>query len=253
MKKIQSRYLLWALVATFSLNVAMPIFAEEPKQEKVSFAQRINLLIRAKEWLKETNELRKKVKAGTATKEERNRFIRRFAVLGTIIALLILIPGGVIRKFVKEDEELNRKVKRVKERIRKVFDDWGLEEEEWSQISADLASEQAEWTREDEREYELKFLIMAAEIIKGINSRDKALEKIQQWLVSRSGKEDALVGALREQAESILDSAIKRVKKLSFDLLQEKGDIEEIIAKVRKAEAAGVPARGVRGALFEKE
>ncbi len=253
MKKIQSRYLLWALVATFSLNVGAPIFAEEPKQEKLSFAQRINLLIRAKEWLKETNELRKKVKAGTATKEEKNRFIRRFAVLSTIIALLILIPGGVIRKFVKEDEELQRKVKGVKVRIREVFDDWGLEEEEWAQISADLAAEQAEWTREDEREYELKFLIMAAEIIKGINSRDKALEKIRQWLVSRSGKEDELVGALREQAESILDSAIKRVKKLPFDLLEERGEIEKIMAKVRRAEAAGMPIRGPRGALFEKE
>ena len=253
MKKIQSRYLLWALMATFSLNVGMPIFAEEPKQEKVSFAQRINLLIRAKEWLKETNELRKKVKAGTATKEEKNRFIRRFAVLSTIIALLILIPGGVIRQFVKEDEELHRKVKRVKVRIKKVLDDWALWEEDRFQIDADLVADQAEWMREDEREYELKFLLMAAEVINSINSRDKALEKIQQWLVSRIGKEDELVGTPRDQAKAILDRAVERVKKLNFDLLEERGEIEEIIAKVRRAERAGVPARGVRGALFEKE
>ena len=252
MKKIQSKYLLWAVLAAFSLNVATPLFAEEPKQEKVSFAQRINLIKRAKEWLKETNELRKKVKAGTATKEEKKRFIRRFAVLSTIIALLILISGGVIRQFVREAGELHRKAQRLRATVRNILDEWERwEEVEKPMIDADFAAEMAEGKREDEREYELTILLIAAEVISGINSRDKALDKIKKWLEFRSGKEDALVGTLREQASSILDRAIERVGKLTFDLLQESGEIEKIMAKVRMAEGAGVSGIG-KGALLQE-
>jgi len=85
MEKIPSLYVLWALGATFSLNLAMPIFAQEPKQKKASFAQRINLIKRAREWLKETDLLGKKVRTGMATKQERSLYVRREVGLGISI------------------------------------------------------------------------------------------------------------------------------------------------------------------------
>ncbi len=255
MKKIQSRYLLWALVATFSLNVGAPVLAAEPKQEKLSFAQRIKLLRRAKEWMKETRELGKKVKAGTATEKEKKRWDRRVGGSIIISMLLMSVPFWVWAwRLKKESDVYEKEVKRHEITGRELRRD--IRESKWRRaLQEERLLALQEGRMQDKRgARELINLLRAARVIEGMDSRANAITEIQTKIQEelREEGERKLVGTAREQAKAILDRAVERVSKLNFDLLEESGETEKILAKVRRAEAAGMPARGVRGALLEQ-
>ena len=259
MKKIQSRYLLWTLVATFSLNVAAPIFAEEPKQEKLSFAQRIKLLRRAKEWMKETRELGKKVKAGTATEKEKKRWDRRVGGSIIISMLLMSVPFWVWAWRLKKEGDYYEK-----EAKRREITSRGLKRElkqfNWRRaLQEERLLALQEGRMQDKRlATELIDLLRAARVIEGMDSRDNVITEIKTQIETEIQEElreegvRELMGTPRDQAKAILDRAVERVKKLNFDLLEERGEIEEIMAKVRRAEGAGVRAEGLRGALLKQ-
>ncbi|TET34417.1 hypothetical protein E3J61_02930 [Candidatus Dependentiae bacterium] len=245
MKKIQSRYLLWALVATFSLNVAAPIFAEEPKQEKLSFAQRIKLLIRAKEWLKETNELRKKIKAGTATEEEKKRLSKRIIGITLILLLLVAIPFVWFVR--KEDQEVRELLKIGRASDRSLW--FGIEKGALeAQESRDIreALEQAFQRMLETRQQEYYNLRVAALVRTGRKTREEALEAIQRDLQQDLlGKKSELLGSPIGRANAVLKAAMKKERELlenfKFNILDvgERETIKQIMRRMKKAKKAG--------------
>ena len=243
MKKIQSKYLLWALIATFSLNVGVPVLAAEPKQEKLTFAQRIKLLRRAKEWLKETNELERKIRAGTATKEEKKRYAKRVIGINLILLLLVGIPFVWFAR---------KKTQELKERAMAIhIADLAEIEKEWFLVGESGKINEAikqflQRTREEKvREY--YNLKEAALVRREYKTRAEALEAIQRDLQQDlPGERSKLLGSPRERAEALFEAAMKKeeeLKKLGFDILDvgEREPIENIMKRMEKAKKVGSP------------
>ena len=215
MKKIQSKYLLWAVVATFSLNVGAPVLAAEPKPEKVSFAQRINLLIKAKEWLKETNELKKKFWAGTATKEEKKRWVRKAAILVT--ALLLLGSSSLLWLWKVKIDSARRMAKIKKKRgeyaDRTAF--FKAETEALEEFLAILEEKEGALIRKNK---EIRIVTIARKVLlERLTEEDAIHELIYVVGVAEAEYHERtrplLMGTREERAGAILDQAIAKVRK----------------------------------------